>query len=386
MLKEKVKTVTGLKIAMIGHKRIPSREGGVEIVVEELASRLAALGHSVTVFNRKGHHISGEEFGEAKTDARITFYKGIRIETVATINGKGLAAVSASFFATLKALSRHYDVIHYHAEGPCLMLFLPRLFGIHTVATIHGLDWQRNKWGSFASKCIKLGERIAAKYGDELIVLSKNVKQYFLNQYGRETTYIANGIQKPIDKAPDTIRRLWGLEKNGYILYLGRIVPEKGIHYLLRAFMQLKTDKRLVIAGGSSDTDNYLQDLKKLASADNRILFTGFVQGQALEELYSNAYVYVLPSDLEGMPISLLEALSYGNCCVVSDIPECTEVVEAHAVIFEKGNVEDLTGKLTMLLENPVIVQGFRKEAAAFVCSKYDWDYTVCQTALLYKT
>ncbi len=385
MINEKAINKTGLHIAMIGHKRIPSREGGIEIVVEELATRMVELGNYVTAYNRRGHHISGKKYDDESSCNKLTMYKGVKIVKVVTINIKGLAAVTSSFFGTVRALFKHYDVIHYHAEGPCMMIILPHSFGIHTVATIHGLDWKRGKWGGIASRIIKLGEKIAAKYADEIIVLSKNLQKYFLDEYGRQTTYITNGINKPVIRFAGIIKSSWGLEKDGYILSLGRIVPEKGLHYLIDAFMNLQTNKKLVIAGGSSDSSRYINELKQKASADSRIVFTGFVQGQELEELYSNAYVYVLPSDLEGMPISLLEAMSYGNCCVTSDIPECTEVVENRAVIFKRSDTADLQEKLTMLLRNPNIVQTYKRNATEFVCRKYNWEAIVGQTMLLYK-
>ncbi len=166
------------------------------------------------------------------------------------------------------------------------------------------------------------------KYADEVIVLSKGVQDYFKKTYGRETHFIPNGVNRPQIREAKLITDHFGLEKDSYILFLGRLVPEKGIRYLVEAFKNVKTDKKLVIAGGSSDTDSFMEELKELAKGDDRILFTGFVQGAMLDELYSNAYIYTLPSDLEGMPLSLLEAMSYGNCCLVSDIPECAEVVE----------------------------------------------------------
>ncbi len=265
------------------------------------------------------------------------------------------------------------------------MLLLPHLFGIRTVATIHGLDWQRAKWGNFATKYLKLGEKIAAKYADEVIVLSKNMRQYFRDIYNRETVYIPNGIEGTNIRNPDVIQDTWKLEKNSYILYLGRIVPEKGIHYLIDAYQSLSTKKYLVIAGGSSDTNDYMRELQSRAGSNSRILFTGFVQGQMLEELYSNAYVYVLPSDLEGMPISLLEAMSYGNCCIVSDIPECVEVVERHAVVFSRGDVDDLREKLADLIKYPEVVDDYKRDASPFICKKFSWDKIVCETEKLYK-
>ena len=223
-------------------------------------------------------------------------------------------------------------MVHIHAEGPAFFCWIPKLFGKRVICTIHGLDWDREKWrGSVASKFIRGGEKNAVKYADEIIVLSKDVQKYFLETYGRETHFIPNGVNRPEVREAKLITDHFGLEKDSYILFLGRLVPEKGIRYLVEAFKNVKTDKKLVIAGGSSDTDSFMEELKELAKGDNRILFTGFVQGAMLDELYSNAYIYTLPSDLEGMPLSLLEAMSYGNCCLVSDIPECTEVVEDKA-------------------------------------------------------
>lgn len=327
---------------MFGQKRL-SREGGIEIVVKELCTRMAKNGYTVTCYNRSGHHVSGAEY-DKKTE-----YEGINQKCVPTIEKKGLAAVSSSFFAALYSAFGKYNVVHIHAEGPAFFSWLPKLLGKRVIVTVHGLDWQREKWKSgFGSKFIKQGEKNAVKYADEIIVLSKGVHDYFRNQYGRETRFIPNGVNRPEIRKAELITDKFGLTKDSYILFLGRLVPEKGIRYLVEAFKNVKTEKKLVIAGGSSDTDSFMKELKELAKDDKRIIFTGFVQGQMLEELYSNAYIYTLPSDLEGMPLSLLEAMSYGNCCLVSDIQECTEVVEDKALIFKKSNVQDLQNKLYM--------------------------------------
>ena len=311
-----------IRLAVFGQKRL-SREGGIEIVVKELCTRMAQNGCDVTCYNRAGHHVSGAEY-----DKTIE-YDGIRQKVVPTIEKKGLAAVSSSFFAALCSAFGRYDVVHIHAEGPAFFCWIPKLFGKRVISTIHGLDWAREKWrGSVASKFIRGGEKNAVKYADEIIVLSKGVQKYFMDTYGRETHFIPNGVNRPEVREAKLITDNFGLKKDSYILFLGRLVPEKGIRYLVEAFKNVKTDKKLVIAGGSSDTDSFMEELKDLAKGDDRILFTGFVQGAMLDELYSNAYIYTLPSDLEGMPLSLLEAMSYGNCCLVSDIPECAEVVE----------------------------------------------------------
>lgn len=371
-----------LNIAMIGHKRIPSREGGIEIVVEELSTRMVQLGHNVTCLNRSGHHVSGKEFD----GKNFKEYKGVRLKSVLTINRKGLAAMTSSAFAALQASFGKFDVVHFHAEGPCAMLWLPKLFGKRCVATIHGIDWQREKWKhGFGSKYIKLGEKVAVKYADEIIVLSKGVQDYFQKTYGRKTVFIPNGVNRPEIYEPKQMKEKYGLEKDGYILYLGRLVPEKGEHYLIEAFKSVDTDKKLVIAGGTSDTDDYMEKLKVLAAEDERIIFTGFVQGRLLEELYSNAYVYVLPSNLEGMPLSLLEAMSYGNCCLVSDIAECVDVVEDKAITFRKSDVANLKEKLQELCDEVELVHKYKSEAADFICEKYNWDVVVRKTVTLYR-
>ena len=254
-----------LNIAMLGHKRIPSREGGIEIVVEELSTRMVNVGHSVTCYNRSGHHVSGKEFDGSE----LKEYKGIIVRSVFTINCRGLAAMTSSFFGSICAAVGRYDVIHFHAEGPCAMLWLPKLFGKRCIATIHGIDWQRDKWGGFASKYIKFGERVAVKFADEIIVLSESVQKYFMETYGRKTVFIPNGVNRSVSRRPQLIKEKYGLDQDEYILFLGRLVPEKGITYLIDAFKKVQTDKKLVIAGGSSDSDVFMIELLELAKDDD---------------------------------------------------------------------------------------------------------------------
>lgn len=370
-----------LNIVMLGHKRIPSREGGIEIVVEELSTRMADAGHRVTCLNRSGKHVSGKEFDTVVRDE----YKGVKIKKVLTLDKKGLAAMTASVTGAIAAAFGRYDVVHFHAEGPCAMLWLPKLFGKRCIATIHGLDHQRAKWGRFARSYIMLGEKCAAKFADEIIVLSKGVQQYFLDTYGRETVFIPNGVSKPEVLEAQEITEKFQLQKDEYILFLGRLVPEKGIHYLIEAYRLLHTDRKLVIAGGISDSGEYGEELKKLAENNPNIIFTGFVQGRMLEELYSNAYLYVLPSDLEGMPLSLLEAMSYGNCCVTSDIEECAAVMEDRGITFPKGDVNALTETLKRLCDDSEIVAGYKTQAVSYITGKYNWDDVTERTLELYQ-
>ncbi len=369
------------KVAMIGHKRIPSREGGVEIVVDEIATRLIRRGYHVDAYNRSGYHVSGKQFDEK----RGKVYNGVRLLTIPTFKSSSLNAIVYSFLATLRALPGGYGVLHYHAEGPCVMIGLPKLFGKHVVATIHGLDWQRAKWGNLATRVLLYGERKAALKADEIIVLSRNVQDYFREQYGRETVFIPNGTERPQFRPAREIHEKYGLDKGGYILFLARLVPEKGAHYLIEAFKLLKTDKKLVIAGGESHAAEYMEKIHRYVEADENIIMTGFVQGRILEELLSNAYLFVLPSDVEGMAMSLLEAMSYGNCCLVSDIPENLEVVEDKAPCFKKGSVEDLKEKLEYLLENEAAREGYRANSAQFICEKYNWEDVVDKTIQVYE-
>ena len=371
-----------LHIAMFGHKRIPSREGGVEIVVEELATRMAALGHEVICYNRGGHHVSGAQFDSASAEN----LKQVRLKTVWTMDKKGLAAVTSSISAAFCCAFSRTDVVHIHAEGPAVMCWLPKLFGKKVVVTVHGLDWQREKWkGGFGAKYIHWGEKMAVRFADEIIVLSKGVQQYFRDTYGRETVFIPNGVSKPEIRKAEEITDRFGLEEDSYILFLGRLVPEKGIHYLIEAYRNTKTDKKLAIAGGVSDSGEYGEKLKKLADNHPGIVFTGFVQGRLLEELYSNAYLYVLPSDLEGMPLSLLEAMSYGNCCITSDIEECAAVITDHGVTFPKGNVAALTETLQTLCDDMKIVTKYKEQAANYITGRYSWDDVTERTLELYQ-
>ena len=374
---------TILKIAMLGHKRIPSREGGVEIVVEELSTHMAERGHSVTCYYRKGHHVSGKEYDKKKKP--LAKYKGVRLKDVPTVNGKGLAAFSASFFASIFAALGDYDIVHYHAEGPCIMMWIPKLIGKkRCIATIHGLDHRRAKWNRFAKFVIMMGERMAVRMADEIIVLSHDMEVYFLKEYRRRTNFIPNGVSEPTVRDAQLITEKYGLTKDSYILALSRLAPEKGIRYLIDAYKKIDTDKKLIIAGGSSDTAEFVDEMKERASDDDRIIFTGFVEGQELEELYSNPYMYVLASDIEGMPLSLLEAMSYGNCVLTSNIPECAEVIEDKGVTFARGSTHDLQKKMQMLLDSPQTVEALRKNSKDFILGKYSWDEVINKTLELY--
>ena len=372
-----------MNIAMIGHKRIPGRSGGIEVVVEELSTRMAEKGHAVTVYNRN----CGEE--------KLKTYHGVKVVEVRTFKKQALNAMVYSFFATLRSIFRRYDVVHYHAEGPCVMIPLAKLFGKKVVATVHGLDWQRGKWGGFASKYILFGEKMAVKYADKIIVLSQNVQQYFLDTYGRQTDFIPNGICPVTAQSAEIIREKFGLEKDGYILFLARITPEKGLDYLIEAFRGIETDKKLVIAGAITPQTDYVQSVLKKAEGDERIVFTDFVSGKLLAELFSNCYVYVLPSDIEGMPMSLLEAVGYDARVIVSDIPENTACLDGYGNTFARSDAASLKDVLSHCLSHEELKACDFKEGCtpeqvaqkrAELMAAYDWDRITERTLALYQS
>ena len=368
---------------MVGHKVVPSRRGGIELVLTSMCPLLVQAGVEVTCFNRSSDQVENEYVGTVENGT----YHGVKLKNAWTVKGRGLSAMVASFTAAIAAAFGPYDVVHFHAEGPCAAMWIPKLFGKRCIATVHGLDWQREKWGhGFASKYIRFGEKVMVKYADQIIVLSKSAHAYFKDTYNRDTVIIHNGIDRPTKKAAQLITQKYGLAGGDYICIVSRLTAEKGIHYLIDAYNRINTDKKLVIAGDTSDTDDYVALLKQKAEGNPNIIFTGFVTGDVLTELYSNAYLATLPSDIEGMSLSLLEALAYGNAVLCSDIPENTLVTEDKAIHFRKSDVDDLTEKLQMLCDDEPFVTNFKRGVDEFILAKYNWKTIADTTAELYKT
>ena len=357
-----------MKIAMLGHKQFPTRSGGVEVVVLELATRLAQRGHDVTVYDR----------GRVTGDSVVM---GVKRVGTFTFKRQSLNAFLSSFFATFKILPKKYDIVHYHAIGPSVPIFLAHLFGKKTVSTIHGLNWRVDKWGSFAKKYLKFGERMAAKYADDIVVLSEDMHQYFLDTYGRETTLILNGVSIIPDTAPDVIKRDFGLDKGDYILYVGRVSPEKGPQDLIEGFKKSDTGKKLVIAGTVPDNEFGAQ-IKAAAEGRDDIIFTGFAGGDMLYELYSNCALYVLPSHTEGLALTLLEAMSCGARCLVSDIPENTCVLLEYGDSFKTEDTDDLAQMLKTAVERDNPLLGDEKE---YVIRNYSYDRVVDKHIEMYE-
>ena len=371
-----------MKVAMIGHKVVPSRRGGIENVLTSLCPLLAESDVDVTCYNRSTDKVENEYINMVDHNK----YRGVTLKKAWTIEAKGISAMISSFTAAISATFAGFDVLHFHAEGPCAAMWIPKMFGKRCVATVHGLDWQREKWsGSFASKYIKFGEKVMVKCADEIIVLSESAKAYFKETYNRDTVLIHNGMDKPTIKQAEKIIELYGLSKGDYICTVSRLTAEKGLHYLIEAYNKIKTDKKLVIAGDTSDTDEYVAYIKQMAGDNPNIIFTGFISGDILKEIYSNAYIVAVPSDIEGMSISLLEALAYGNAVLCSDIPENTLVTEDKAINFKKSDVADLQNKLQNMCDDNLCVENLKHGVDDFILEKYNWNDVAVATRNLYE-
>lgn len=372
-----------LTIAMIGQKKVPSRNGGIERVLTMLTPILVSDGYNVTCLNRDFNDIDNEYDGKLKNNT----FRGVHLRKVFTIKKGGLAASSSSFFATLLAtFNKNIDVIHFHAEGPSLWIWIPKLFRKKCIVTIHGLDWKRDKWkNNIGAIYIKLAERILSRYADEIIVLNKSTQEYFKRKYNRNTHIIPNGINKPEKSKGKHYLNKFNLDENEYFLSVSRITREKQLHLLINAYNHLNTNKKLVIVGGFNDSPNYSKKLFKLVHNNKNIIFTDFLSGEALNELFTNAYCYVIPSKIEGMSMSLLEAMAYGNCVLGSDIEEIKSVIEDKGVLFKNGDQNDLQKKMQFLCNNPKVVRKYASISSSYILALYNWQDIAKLTEKLYE-
>lgn len=367
-----------MRIAMIGARGVPATFGGIEHHVEELGARMAERGHEVIVYARTNY-----------VEAPRTEYRGMRVVPLATVSRKHLDAIVHSASATLRSFGERVDIVHYHAIGPGIPAMLPRAFGrAKVVLTVHGRDGERAKWGPAAHTVLSVAEWLSARVPDATIVVSHDLARHYREAYRRSTTTIPNGVEPGIAKAPDEIRRRWGLETGSFVLFVGRLVPEKAPDLLLRTFREMPGDLRLVLAGGSSFTDDFVRGLEEEATRDNRVLLAGYVYGDTLRELYANAAAFVLPSSLEGLPLTLLEAASYGTPVVASDIPPHREIVVDAGPgrrLFATGSGPALAAALGAAIADPVAE---RAAAAAFredVLARFRWDDAVDRTLEVYE-
>ena len=351
-----------MKIAYIVLKGMPLG-GGIEKYTEEIGSRLVGRGHKIIVYTMKHY------------GARDGDYRGMKIKTVPTLRNKSLEKITASFMATLSLCAgEQSDIVHFHAFGPAMFGALPRLLGRRVVTQGHGLEWRRSKWGVGGKVFLKLAETPSIKFAHAVAVVSKVQQKYLAEKYGIKSIYIPTGVNPPQVESAELIKK-YGLTGNDYILFAARLVKEKGAHYLIDAYKRVNPKQKLVIAGDAQHEERYKSELRKMAGDDNKnIIFTGFVTGKLLHELFSNCYIFVLPSEIEGLPIALLEAMSYGNCCLVSDIPENIEAMSGYGYTFHNQDVENLASQLEYLINNYEAVNSLKERAKKHVLHNYSWD------------
>jgi glycosyltransferase involved in cell wall biosynthesis len=358
-----------MRIVVLGTRGFPGVQGGVEAHCENLYPRLVSLGCEVTVFTRKPY-----------VDPSVSENKGVKLIPLSCPKNKFLEAFIHTRKGIAAAKKLEPDILHIHAIGPALFAPLARRLGIKVVVTHHGPDYERKKWNWFARMVLKLGERRAVKYADELIAVSQVIADKIERKYGRKAKVIPNGITLPEIAKTDEALRKYGLERGKYILAVGRFVPEKGLDVLIGAWKRLRVEGwKLVIAGDADHPDKYSERVKKAAKENPDIVLTGFLSGQPLAELYSHAGLFVLPSYYEGLPIVLLEAMSYGLSCVVSDIPANREVGLAEDRFFEVGNSEALAAKIKEFAAKPLSEEE-KRQLRESVAKKYDWQDIAAKT------
>ena len=367
-----------MKIAFIGQKGIPTKQGGIEKHVEELSTRLAKAGFDVSVYSRPHY---------TKSDRKS--YRGVRLINLPSLPTKHLDAISHTLFSSVHALFQNYDVIHYHGVGPSLLSFIPRLFAprAKVVVTFHCLDREHQKWGAFAKLMLTLGEWTACHFPHETIVVSETLKKYCEYNFKKEVTYIPNGVSRANGKKilDQKILAKYNLKSGEYFLAVSRLIQHKGIHTLIEAYQKIRTQKKLVIVGAGAHTDEYVNQLLDLAEKNKNIIFTGQIDGEPLEAIFRNAYLFVQPSQSEGLSIALLEAMSYGVPVIASDIKENLEVVGQAGLKFRNKNAFDLANKLNYAEKNPKEIKYLAFTAKQAVAEKYDWNDIVKKTGRLYK-
>ena len=358
-----------LRVAFIGGRGLISKYSGIETYYEEIGKRLTEMGHEVTAYCRTYFTPPGKE------------HNGIQVVRLPTIRSKHLETLVHTFLSTLHVLVRPCDVVHYHALGPALFSFIPRLAGKKTVVTVQGLDWQRKKWGRMASAVLRLGERAAVSLPTVTMVVSRALQRHYRARYEADTLYVPNGGVLRERQLPDKILD-WGLEPGRYILFLGRFSPEKGCHLLVEAYERLDTDVKLVMAGASSYCDDYSRRLRTHATDGVKML--DWVSGEALDELLTNAMVFVLPSDLEGLSLALLDAMGAGLCVLSSDVAENREAVEDAGFTFRRGDVEDLADRLRFLIANPAVREAAGQAAKRRIREHYLWTQIAVEVERVY--
>ncbi len=362
-----------MRIAMIGLKALPPRYSGFETAADEIARRLVVMGHEVVVYNRAG--LSAHEGND---------YEGVKLVTLPTINSKNLSSITHAFLCTLHVLFNRVDVVHYFTTGTTLFAPLPRFAGMKTVCSVDGTDWQRQKWGFLARLYLRVSERLAVLFCNDLIGDSTDVVRYYRRKYGVKPVLSTYGIREKTRIGRKWLER-FGLTEREYVLFVGRLVPENNVHNLISAFERIESDKKLVIVGDDPWGKRYVRSLRR--THDPRIIFTGGVYGEGYEELQQNAYLFVLPDEVGGTHPSLVEAMGFGNCVLVNDTASNLEVVADAGFSYRGAEGDrDLERQLDKLLKDPSLVQEYRRKARNHAQQTYRWEDVVAEHERLYQT
>ncbi len=367
-----------MRVALIGQKGFPAIIGGVESHVEQLALGLVKKKHDVFVYCRPWYN-----------KKKIAKSQGVNLIYKWSWNRKNWDTITHVWFSTWHAIFQDYDIIHYHGVGPALLSWIPRIFNTKTkvIVTFHSIDRFHQKWGLFARLMLRLGEYCAVHCPHQTIVVSKTLHKYCLQKFNIDTVYIPNGVDA-YDYYPPKLIKHYRLDRVRYIFLITRLIPHKGVHYLIEAFKSIRDENlKLVIAGGGSHTDKYFEQIKKMALTDERIVFTGPIplKSEWWYELFSNAYLFAYPSEHEGLPIVLLEAMAFGQCVLASDIPENMELV-THGVgfTFKNKDVSNLRLQLRYLLDHPEVVAQVGAAARNIIVNKYDWKKVITAIDFVY--
>ena len=363
-----------MKIAVLGTRGFPGVQGGVEAHCEKLYPRLADIKCRITVFTRSPY-----------VDTSLKLYKGVDLVAINCPRSRSFEAIIHTFKGVLAARRIRPDILHFHAVGPSLLVPLARILGMRVVMTNHGPDYKREKWGFFARMALRCGEALGSLLSNEIICISRTIADEIKQRYKRSSFVIPNGVEMPdIVKAGEALRK-YSLEKGKYILLVGRFVPEKGFHDVIKAFnIAGFKDRKLVIAGGADHESEYSRGLKKNAEKNDNIILTGFLTGRPLQELYSHAGLFVLPSYYEGLPIALLEAMSYGLQCVASDIPANRAVGLPDENYYAAGDIEQLSGKIAEFSQRP-LSDSQKSSQINDLQDKYNWDKIAKETLKVYE-
>ena len=359
-----------MKIVVIGTRGIPEIQGGVETHCQQLYPRIAAMGHDVTIVRRTPY---------TEASLGLKEYEGVKLVDVYAPRKKSVEAVVHTALAVIKARRLNPDILHVHAIGPGLMVPFARLMGMKVVSTNHGPDYDRQKWGRLAKTVLKTGERMSARWSNKVIVISKVIANILASRYGRtDTELIFNGVEVPVKSARTDYISSLGLEPGKYVVAVGRFVEEKGFHDLIAAFGKVSPQGfRLAIAGDADHEDAYSRSLKELARKHDVVL-TGFIRGEKMNQLMTNAALFCLPSYHEGLPIVLLEAMSYGIDVAVSDIPANLLPALEEKDFYPVGDVDALAALLQRKLDNNATPR-------VYDLSPYNWDNIARQTVELYQ-